>query len=65
MFESLPIFGVCGYSGSGKTTLLEQVVPRLLRRGLRVVVVKHDVHGIAPPAPNKDDDRLFRAGADV
>jgi len=65
MIESLPIFGVCGYSGSGKTTLLEQVVPELLRRGLRVAVVKHDVHGIAPAVGDKDSDRLFHAGADV
>ena len=65
MFESMPIFDVCGYSGSGKTTLLEQVVPRFLRRGLRVVVVKHDVHGVTPDGNRKDSDRLFHAGADV
>ncbi len=65
MFESMPIFDVCGYSGSGKTTLLEQVVPRLLQRGLRVAVVKHDVHGITHDDNRKDSDRLFHAGADV
>ncbi len=65
MFDSLPILAVCGYSGSGKTTLLEQVVPRFVRRGLRVAVVKHDVHGIISDADGKDSDRLFRSGADV
>lgn len=65
MFDSIPIFGVCGFSGSGKTTLLQRVVPRLLQRGLRVAVVKHDVHGITPDGNRKDGDRLFLAGADV
>ncbi len=65
MFESMPIFDVCGYSGSGKTTLLEEVVPRLLRRGLRVAVVKHDVHGVTTDDNRKDSGRLFEAGADV
>ncbi len=65
MIESLPVFGICGYSGSGKTTLLAKVVPRLLQIGLRVVVVKHDVHGIVRDKSGKDSDRLFRIGADV
>jgi len=65
MFESMPIFGVCGYSGSGKTTLLQQILPRLLNGGLRVAVVKHDVHGIATGDDCKDSERLFDAGADV
>jgi molybdopterin-guanine dinucleotide biosynthesis protein MobB len=65
MYRHLPIFGVCGWSGAGKTTLLESVLPMLLKRGLRVVVVKHDVHGITPDTPDKDSRRLYRAGADV
>ena len=65
MFNDLPVFGVCGWSGSGKTTLLEGVLPLLLERGLRVVVVKHDVHGITQESPDKDSQRLFSAGADV
>ncbi len=60
-----PVLGVCGWSGSGKTTLIEQVVPRLLARGLRVGVAKHDTHGITVDRPGKDSDRLYRAGADV
>jgi len=58
-----PIFGVCGFSGSGKTTLLEKVVPILSARGLRVAVIKHDVHGIQIDRSGKDSDRLFAAGA--
>ena len=65
MFNDLPVFGVCGWSGSGKTALLESVLPLLLERGLRVVVVKHDVHGITQESPEKDSQRLFCTGADV
>jgi molybdopterin-guanine dinucleotide biosynthesis protein B len=61
----LPILGVCGWSGSGKTTLIEAVLPRLLARKLKVVVVKHDVHSIDVDRPGKDSDRFFQAGADV
>ena len=60
-----PVLGVCGWSGSGKTTLLEAVIPRLEASGLRVAVLKHDVHGPDVDRPGKDSDRLFRAGADV
>lgn len=60
-----PVLGVCGWSGSGKTTLLEAVIPRLRARGLRLAVLKHDVHGPDLDRPGKDSDRLFKAGADV
>jgi molybdopterin-guanine dinucleotide biosynthesis protein MobB len=63
--DRLPILAVCGWSGSGKTTLIEAVLPRLRERGLSVVVVKHEVHGLDVDRPGKDSDRLFRAGADV
>ncbi|MDK1030599.1 MAG: molybdopterin-guanine dinucleotide biosynthesis protein B [Planctomycetia bacterium] len=65
MLDGLPILGVCGWSGSGKTTLIERIVPRLSARGLEVVVVKHDAHGIDVDRAGKDSDRLFKAGADV
>jgi len=65
MDDHLPILGVCGRSGAGKTTLLERLLPRLQAGGLRVVVVKHDAHGIDVDRPGKDSDRLYRAGADV
>lgn len=61
----LPILGVCGYSGCGKTTLIEAVLPRLTAAGLKVAVLKHDVHTIEVDRPGKDSDRLFKAGADV
>ena len=65
MIGDLPIFGICGWSGSGKTTLLERIVPRLTEKGLKVVVVKHDAHGIDVDRAGKDSDRLYRCGADI
>ncbi len=59
------VLGICGFSGAGKTTLIEAVLPELVRRGLAVAVVKHDVHRLEIDRPGKDSDRLFRAGADV
>lgn len=65
LFSHLPILGVCGFSGAGKTTLIESLLPILKAQGLRVVVIKHDAHGIQVDKPGKDSDRLFKAGADV
>lgn len=64
-FDREPVLAVCGWSGSGKTTVLEGVIPRLIDRGLRVAVVKHDAHTIAVDREGKDSARLFAAGADV
>jgi molybdopterin-guanine dinucleotide biosynthesis protein MobB len=60
-----PVLAVCGSSGSGKTTLLEAAIPRLLKRGLAVAVVKHNAHGFEVDRPGKDSDRFFRAGATI
>lgn len=63
--EHLPILGICGWSGAGKTTLLLGLLAALRKQGLRIAVVKHDVHGLTVDRPGKDSDRLFQAGADV
>lgn len=65
MLNELPIFSVCGWSGAGKTTLLERIVRHFCGQGLRVAVIKHDVHGINIDTPGKDSDRFFQAGADI
>jgi len=65
LLQDCPVLGVCGYSGAGKTTLIEQVIPVLSAKGLKVAVIKHDVHGIQLDHPGKDSDRLFKAGADL
>ncbi len=58
-----PIFGFAGWSGSGKTTLIEQVIPRLVARGLRVSLIKHAHHGFDIDIPGKDSWRHREAGA--
>ncbi len=65
MLADLTAFAVCGWSGSGKTTLIEAIIPRLRKAGLRVVVLKHSLHGFELDRPGKDSDRFFQAGADV
>jgi molybdopterin-guanine dinucleotide biosynthesis protein B len=59
----IPIVSVVGWSDSGKTTYLERLIPELVKRGLRICAVKHDVHGFEIDVPGKDSFRLKRAGA--
>ena len=56
------IFGFAGWSGSGKTTLIEQLIPRLVRRGLRLALVKHAHHEFDIDEPGKDSWRHRHAG---
>jgi molybdopterin-guanine dinucleotide biosynthesis protein B len=59
----LPVFGFAGWSGSGKTTLIEQLIPRLVARGLRVSLIKHAHHAFDIDKPGKDSWRHREAGA--
>ena len=54
---------MAGYSGSGKTTLIEQLIPRLIRVGLKVSPTKHSHHGFDIDQPGKDSYRHREAGA--
>ena len=56
------IFGFAGWSGSGKTTLIEQVVPRLVARGISVSLIKHAHHRFDVDRPGKDSYRHRHAG---
>jgi molybdopterin-guanine dinucleotide biosynthesis protein B len=56
------IFGFAGWSGSGKTTLIEQLIPRLVGRGLRVSLIKHAHHNFDVDQPGKDSFRHRYAG---
>ncbi|MET0681894.1 MAG: molybdopterin-guanine dinucleotide biosynthesis protein B [Casimicrobiaceae bacterium] len=56
------IFGFAGWSGSGKTTLIEQIIPRLVQKGLTVSLVKHAHHRTEFDLPGKDSYRLRHAG---
>jgi len=55
--------GFAGWSGAGKTTLIEQLIPRLVRRGLRVSLIKHAHHRFEIDTPGKDSWRHREAGA--
>ncbi len=59
----IPIISIVGKSDSGKTTLIEKLIPELVRRGLRVATVKHDVHGFEVDREGKDSWRHKKAGA--
>ena len=56
------VFGFAGWSGSGKTTLIEQVVPKLVARGVRVSLIKHAHHRFDVDRPGKDSYRHRHAG---
>jgi molybdopterin-guanine dinucleotide biosynthesis protein B len=58
----MKIFGFAGWSGSGKTTLIEQLVPRFVKRGLRVSLIKHAHHSFDIDLPGKDSYRHREAG---
>jgi molybdopterin-guanine dinucleotide biosynthesis adapter protein len=58
-----PIVAFVGHSGSGKTTFVEKLITRLTRQGVRVAVIKHDVHGFEMDKPGKDTWRHKQAGA--
>ena len=65
--SGIPVFAIAAYSGTGKTTFLEKLIPELKRQrpGLRIGVVKHDVHGFTVDQEGKDTRRLANAGADL
>jgi len=60
-----PIVSIVGNSGSGKTTLIEKLIPEIIKRGLRVGTIKHDVHGFDMDKPGKDSWRHKQAGASI
>jgi molybdopterin-guanine dinucleotide biosynthesis adapter protein len=57
------IIGLAGWSGSGKTTLVTNVIPVLIRRGLKVATVKHAHHDFDTDQPGKDSWLHRQAGA--
>jgi molybdopterin-guanine dinucleotide biosynthesis protein B len=56
-------FGFAGWSGSGKTTLIEKLIPRFVKRGLKVSLIKHAHHTFDVDQPGKDSYRHRHAGA--
>ncbi|MCU0293295.1 MAG: molybdopterin-guanine dinucleotide biosynthesis protein B [Thermoanaerobaculaceae bacterium] len=60
-----PVISIVGRTNVGKTTFLEKLIAEVKRRGWRVAVVKHDVHGFEIDHPGKDTWRHAQAGADI
>ena len=58
----MKIFGFAGWSGSGKTTLIEHLIPRFVKRGLKVSLIKHAHHSFDVDHPGKDSYRHREAG---
>ncbi len=59
----VPMVSFVGHSGCGKTTFIEKLIPVLTRCGIKVGIIKHDVHGFEMDKPGKDTWRHKRAGA--
>jgi molybdopterin-guanine dinucleotide biosynthesis adapter protein len=57
------IIGLAGWSGSGKTTLVTNVIPVLVKRGLKIATVKHAHHEFDTDQPGKDSWMHRQAGA--
>ncbi|HIP66724.1 MAG TPA: molybdopterin-guanine dinucleotide biosynthesis protein B [Candidatus Nanopusillus sp.] len=60
----MKVLSVVGPSKAGKTTLIEKIIPILIDKGLRVLVIKHAI-SFEIDREGKDSYRLFRCGADV
>jgi molybdopterin-guanine dinucleotide biosynthesis protein B len=61
----IPVLSVVGAKGAGKTFVIERLVPELRRRGYRIAVLKHDVHGFEIDREGTDTYRIAQAGAEI
>lgn len=70
--KAAPIIAFVGWSGSGKTTLIENLIPYLVKYGMRIAVIKHHGHSETISSWDgkagrirelKDTDRFLNAGA--
>jgi molybdopterin-guanine dinucleotide biosynthesis protein MobB len=62
---SPPIISFIGWSGVGKTTFLERLIPLLKSSGVRLALLKRDVHTFELDRAGKDTWRFTQAGADI
>ncbi|HEY3374957.1 MAG TPA: molybdopterin-guanine dinucleotide biosynthesis protein B [Candidatus Aquicultor sp.] len=60
-----PVVSIVGKSNTGKTTFVVKLIEELKRRGYKVAVIKHNVHGFDIDHPGKDTYRHAEAGADT
>ncbi len=61
----VPVVSFVGYANNGKTTFVIKVISEMKRRGYKVGIIKHDVHGFEIDYPEKDTWRHAQAGADI
>jgi molybdopterin-guanine dinucleotide biosynthesis protein B len=61
--ESIPYVSFVGRSNTGKTTVIEQLIPILVRKGIKVAVIKHHHNDFEIDKPGKDTYRYKQAGA--
>ena len=59
----MKVLGISGWSGAGKTTLLAELIPLLVKRGVKVSTIKHAHHEFDVDKPGKDSYRHREAGA--
>ena len=64
-YMPVPVISIVSKKNCGKTTLLEKLIPELKRRGYRVGILKHDIHGFDIDHEGKDTFRHKAAGADT
>ena len=61
----IPVISIVSKKNCGKTTLLEKLIPELKRRGYRIGILKHDIHGFDIDHEGKDSFRHKAAGAEI
>ncbi|WP_433946638.1 molybdopterin-guanine dinucleotide biosynthesis protein B [Paenibacillus sp. SN-8-1] len=58
-----PVYQIVGYKNSGKTHLVSRLVAHFTAKGLRVAVIKHDLHGFEMDKEGTDTYQHRAAGA--
>jgi len=59
------IISIVGRHSCGKTTLIENILPLFVRKGYRVVTIKHGTHEFEMDQEGKDTWRHMQAGAEA
>ncbi|MBW1615989.1 MAG: molybdopterin-guanine dinucleotide biosynthesis protein B [Deltaproteobacteria bacterium] len=59
------IISVVGKSNSGKTTLIEKLIKEIKKRGYKIGIIKHSLHGFNMDKSGKDSFKHSAAGADT
>ncbi|MNH77447.1 Molybdopterin-guanine dinucleotide biosynthesis adapter protein [compost metagenome] len=60
---SIPVYQIVGYKNTGKTHLVSRLVAHFAAKGLRVAVIKHDLHGFEMDKVGTDTYQHRAAGA--